>query len=297
MNSAIKYIDNLDKTNKISHSYIIKSSANVDLNYYVLYFVNKLLKLKLENLNKDTLPINVLLLEEDDVSKENLIISLKKLSLSPIVGGQKKILIIKDIEKSSKQMINALLKTLEEPSPNVVILLVTNNFHSIISTIRSRCQIIAVSQPDIQELKSFVKTLNYQSEFEKIYLEIYKNKDDLAKMINLENDNLIKDFIKAIGQSKKSKYNLVLFLEKNLNKKNCQFVSKLAHILFKLIWSEDQNFKISKIKNTFEKLKSMNINFSEISLIFDSFFKKSQTSLNFFILKEKLMISIMDIYG
>lgn len=43
---------------------------------------------------------------------------------------------------------NALLKTLEEPSPGVVLLLVSDGPGRLLATVRSRCQVLAVTRPD-----------------------------------------------------------------------------------------------------------------------------------------------------
>ncbi|MBO9490782.1 DNA polymerase III subunit delta' [Endozoicomonas sp. G2_1] len=47
---------------------------------------------------------------------------------------------------------NALLKTLEEPSPNTVIVLLTNDMAKLLPTIVSRCQVISIRPPSGQAL-------------------------------------------------------------------------------------------------------------------------------------------------
>ncbi len=53
-----------------------------------------------------------------------------------------KIFIIKEADRMNEEASNCLLKTLEEPSPNTIIILITNSIATIKETIRSRCQII-----------------------------------------------------------------------------------------------------------------------------------------------------------
>lgn len=50
-----------------------------------------------------------------------------------------KIYIIKEAEKMTEQAQNALLKTIEEPPSYAIILLLTNNYESLLQTILSRC--------------------------------------------------------------------------------------------------------------------------------------------------------------
>ena len=61
--------------------------------------------------------------------------------LSPLESDYK-IFIIKEADRMNEEASNCLLKTLEEPSPNTIIILITNTMTPIKDTIRSRCQII-----------------------------------------------------------------------------------------------------------------------------------------------------------
>lgn len=71
--------------------------------------------------------------------------------------GKYKVVIVDEAERMSNGAQNAFLKTLEEPPPNSVIILVTSNPDALLPTIRSRCQLIrfnALSQELIfNELK------------------------------------------------------------------------------------------------------------------------------------------------
>jgi DNA polymerase III subunit delta' len=60
---------------------------------------------------------------------------------------QKKVLFIPQAEKMTLAAANALLKTLEEPPADVVIILVCEHLNSLLATIRSRCQIVRLAKP------------------------------------------------------------------------------------------------------------------------------------------------------
>ncbi len=53
-----------------------------------------------------------------------------------------RVIIIDDADTLTREAANALLKGLEEPHPNVTLILVTANDEAILDTIRSRCQIV-----------------------------------------------------------------------------------------------------------------------------------------------------------
>jgi DNA polymerase-3 subunit gamma/tau len=59
--------------------------------------------------------------------------------LAPL-SGRYKIFIIDEVHMLTSQAFNALLKTLEEPPPNVVFLFATTEAHKVLPTILSRCQ-------------------------------------------------------------------------------------------------------------------------------------------------------------
>ncbi len=63
----------------------------------------------------------------------------KEISLKPL-EGRWKIYIISEAEKMTPQAANSLLKTLEEPPPHSLIILVTSQEDSLLPTIISRCQ-------------------------------------------------------------------------------------------------------------------------------------------------------------
>ncbi len=54
--------------------------------------------------------------------------------------GRRKIFLIEPADRMTTEASNALLKTLEEPPSRGAILLITPNYHSLLPTVRSRCQ-------------------------------------------------------------------------------------------------------------------------------------------------------------
>ncbi|MCK5647245.1 MAG: DNA polymerase III subunit delta' [Gammaproteobacteria bacterium] len=69
--------------------------------------------------------------------------------LSSQLGG-KKIILIEPAEAMNPNASNSLLKTLEEPVANTIIILLTNKKQALLPTIRSRCQSIDLALPDKQ---------------------------------------------------------------------------------------------------------------------------------------------------
>lgn len=74
-------------------------------------------------------------------------------SLSRSIGPLKLIL-IPEAELITPEAASALLKTLEEPSPKTTFILATKRLEDILPTIRSRCQIRRILEPEITELSA-----------------------------------------------------------------------------------------------------------------------------------------------
>lgn len=73
------------------------------------------------------------------------------LSVRSILGG-KKVVIIDDAHKMTPQAQNCLLKTLEEPPPDSLLVLVTSEREGLFSTIVSRCQVVSFERLTAAEM-------------------------------------------------------------------------------------------------------------------------------------------------
>ncbi len=100
---------------------------------------------------KREIPIDTFLGPADKRGKSGLCYDL---SHTPMAGGRK-IALICDAERLNEESANALLKTLEEPPPHSLIILIATHIDSILPTIRSRCQILRfnpLAAADVAEL-------------------------------------------------------------------------------------------------------------------------------------------------
>lgn len=78
---------------------------------------------------------------------------LRRVNLNPYEGSCS-VVILDGAESMSDEAANALLKTLEEPPPQVMFLLLTANESSVLTTVRSRCQtltLVPLSKDQMEE--------------------------------------------------------------------------------------------------------------------------------------------------
>ncbi|NBW96285.1 MAG: AAA family ATPase [Planctomycetia bacterium] len=88
--------------------------------------------------DRATIPLESLIGDSDHRMREGLC---WRLLLKPTLGGRK-VAIVLDADHLSDESANCLLKTLEEPPPEAVVILVGTALERQLATIRSRCRIV-----------------------------------------------------------------------------------------------------------------------------------------------------------
>jgi DNA polymerase III delta prime subunit len=81
---------------------------------------------------------------------------LQKLQLSPVQGNLKAV-IIYEIQQATPEAQNALLKCIEEPGENVVIIATAHDVRSVLPTIISRCKVVILKTKQEQTDPSIEK--------------------------------------------------------------------------------------------------------------------------------------------
>lgn len=123
--------------------------------------------------------------------------------------GEGKVVIIECAELLNISSSNALLKTLEEPEPNTVIILVTAHPMTLAATIRSRCQVLDINAPEYSIAEDWLKKELGQSDVS-VLLSLTENAP--LKAISLVNDGGLdkrQEFFKHLNNLDKGKINLV----------------------------------------------------------------------------------------
>jgi DNA polymerase-3 subunit delta' len=79
----------------------------------------------------------------------------RRAALAP-VGRRWQILIVEDADRLTDQACNALLKAIEEPTPRTVWLLCAPTVEDVLPTIRSRCRLVNLTTPTVEEVAAFL---------------------------------------------------------------------------------------------------------------------------------------------
>ena len=117
--------------------------------------------------------MDVLEIEGASNTSVNDVRQIKEEVLFPPTTGRYKVYIIDEVHMLSNSAFNALLKTIEEPPPNVVFIFATTELQKVPATIRSRCQQFnfrLISTDTISALLSAAcKEMNIQAEDEALF--------------------------------------------------------------------------------------------------------------------------------
>ncbi len=157
-----------------------------------------------------------------------------------------KIYLIKNVENTSKQAVNSLLKFLEEPPPNTYAILTTKNEGAIVSTITSRCQKLRLPSNTI----AFEKLMQaYQIDASKsnILKQLFYNIDNIIPFI----ESGLMDTINKLGTEMISANNDIQLMKSNLNdfKKLSYFeIQQLLHWIICLLehWNSQQFLELAE---------------------------------------------------
>lgn len=90
-----------------------------------------------------------------------------------------RVVVISSADKMNINAANSLLKSLEEPPPNTVIILVVDQLGKLPITIRSRCQVLAMTKPDEKTALSWLEQQKLNNPAENM-LSLADNKPLLA---------------------------------------------------------------------------------------------------------------------
>ena len=214
--------------------------------------------------------------EEGESIKIDTIRNITEKAFEKPILSDKKVYIINDFEKMTKEAQNCLLKTLEEPPEFVIIILISSNENIILNTIKSRCMAIKFHNIEDEELLEYAKNiLGYESISENLLksfdgsigkaIKLKDNKENYDKIENLVSNLSNKDIVDIMleGRILYDKENIqdildyiivCLYSNKNVNgkyincikyinecssrlKSNSNFDMSIDNLLFKM-WEE-----------------------------------------------------------
>lgn len=187
--------------------------------------------------------------------KKPQLLDLQKEFLNKSLLDNKRIYILREAEKLNDSAANTILKFLEEPSDDIVAILVTTNRYKMLETILSRCQVLTInsSSDDISYDDCVVDLIDYIASRDSLFI----NYNDIL-------NNIIPDKIQAF-----SKLKLIQEI----------FVSYLI------------NKDSSPVKQILDKVSDKSI--VRYTLIIDEYLKKLEYNVNYKLWLDSLFASLL----
>lgn len=132
------------------------------------------------------------------------------------IEGQNKIYIIKNIENSTKEAMNSLLKMLEEPIEGIYSIFTTKNMNKVLPTIQSRCQVIEI-KPDSQiELHKQLIADGIELEKANLLCQLCQDFDEACLLNNERFDYILLQAVNFIEDLFQMRQNLIINTQTNM---------------------------------------------------------------------------------
>jgi len=170
------------RNNKIVQAYLFVSEDKSFLMQYSLDFAKELISDEYneqisKQIDENSYPeLKIIESQNGVIKKEQLLELQESFSVKPILGN-KLVYIIDGAEDLNSSAANTILKFLEEPSENIVAILLTDNLQKVISTVKSRCQIITFKNDKKSENMIF-------ETYKKCYQESEYNEDTFNYLVS-----------------------------------------------------------------------------------------------------------------
>lgn len=186
---------------RISHAYLFDTNNNDNAYEFVLSFIKMIICPNhysndsfggcnncsiCHRIDGGNYPEIKVIESDSSVIKKEQLLELQSDFSTASIEGNYRIYIIKDCDKMNKHASNSLLKFLEEPTPGIIAILMTNHINKLLSTIISRCQLVHLEH---------VLKLSNDSSFSNLAYVCCDSYDDIKAFID---DDAKKDIMDSV---------------------------------------------------------------------------------------------------
>lgn len=296
---AYNILKNSINNNSLSHAYIFKAKENYEILNEPLFLINEIIHMENKDIQIENIynyaDLHILDGQDQIIKKNDLLDKIEILKQTALEKFGKKILWIKNIENSNVQTINSLLKFLEEPTSNTFIIMTTNNFSKVLSTIKSRSQIISLNSLTID---NFMKELNFiDFKYRRLIANISNSFND-AKELWEKNDipTLLFQIETLFSKFLLDKNLIFTEIPKIIDKNNYNFILLIFREFLNDIWRINFDLPTSFKNESLIKKYYNSFNYSKTLFSINDFLSKIKYHTNFDLMLNNLLIDLGDSY-
>ncbi len=302
-------IKNAKRTNTLSHAYLISADQRVDTSEVAELLLMSIVCIQegvfacgecspckriITNKYAD---IETLDGSKGIIKKDFVTNATDNLVQTAIESAGVKILYIKNIENANKYSINSLLKFIEEPQPNTFIIMTTNDLNNVLTTIKSRSQILKLKPKNIEMLAEEIIEKGVLSKFSKVLANIYINAEDAYESFEGKFVDYYKEVSNFMEELLLNKKEAPILFEKIINKRT-EYKLKFEIIIVYLndIWRSKLGQPVHCIPSEaiINKYTETNFDYAKVIEALQEFKRSIGYNGNFDLAREKLILQIME---
>ncbi len=262
-----KLLSNCFQTQKIPHAFLLVGKNSSEAAHYIvksLICENDLLACnecndcsRIDNHNYGDL---IYANGNDETIKKGKIEYIQEQFSKSSLEGKSKIYLLENIENSTTEAMNSLLKILEEPIEGVYAIFTCQNINRVLPTIQSRCQIIQLLPNSKKILIHQLKEKDIAEDDINVLSEIFVNFDECKKYVDSEIfDDLKLEVYHFIEDLYFHKENLIINVETHLLKKYKE--KEVIHLFL--------NMLVLGLKDLFHVKQNMSLTYPSFKSLFE----------------------------
>lgn len=214
--------------------------------------------------------------------------------------GKAKIYLMENIENSTSEAMNSLLKMLEEPTAGIYAIFTCQNLNRVLPTIQSRCQVIQLLPSSQKMLREELKKADISQDDVNILAELFTSYDECKEYIESESFEKLKEEVyHFIDDLYFHRDNLIINVQTHLlkefsDKKNIQFFLNMLVLALRDLFhvKHSMNLTYSSFKSLYDRINDQEENIiQKIDLILNTEYLLS-TNANVMLLMDSMMYRI-----
>lgn len=237
---------------------------------------------------------------QDETIKKTQIEYIQDQFSKSALEGKAKIYLMENIENSTSEAMNSLLKMLEEPTAGIYAIFTCQNLNRVLPTIQSRCQVIQLLPSSQKMLREELKKEDISQDDVNILAELFTSYDECKEYIESESFEKLKEEVyHFIDDLYFHRDNLIINVQTHLlkefsDKKNIQFFLNMLVLALRDLFhvKHSMNLTYPSFKSLYDRINDQEENIiQKIDLILNTEYLLS-TNANVMLLMDSMMYRI-----